>query len=77
MYHCLFSPSQGYLRDHQHGRVDDHSQLWTADPASSLRFLDQDEAVARIRSLGHLGLDVQIKLVSFSYASAGQWIPES
>lgn len=73
VYHCLASPL-GFLMDHQHVLIDDRSPLWTSDPTLSLRFLSYEPAAHRLKVLQSVIPDLEIRLVSFRYASGGTWV---
>jgi len=47
--------------------VDGNSSLLTENPRNSLRFIDQDIAIARAKALAANGLKVEIKLILFPY----------
>lgn len=74
VYHCLAS-RQGFLRDHSDDLIHDASGLWTDDAAHSLRFLTGDTAQARVKLLAHALPELDIRLVTFHYASPGVWVP--
>ena len=74
MYHCLTGP-KGYLRDHRNDLISDQDDIWTQDPAQSLRFLCLEPAAKRIRLLSNLLPGLSYRLVSFQYASGGAWMP--
>ncbi len=61
-----------FLLDQNNLRVSDRSPVTTEDPAKSLRFADQDVAVARIKILQQAGIDVTFKIVLLPYAYGGQ-----
>jgi hypothetical protein len=64
--YCLLSNGQ-YIRDHSGVLVDGNSSLLTENPRNSLRFIDQDIAIARAKALATNGLKVEIKLILFPY----------
>ncbi len=74
MYHCLASP-KGFLIDQAEKLINDQSSLWTEDATDSVRFLVHEEAAARFRALQQAIPDLELRLVSFSYASPGRWVP--
>ena len=51
-----------FLRDHTDLLVTDNSFLLTDNPSESLRFIDQEVAIARASALQKNGLDIEIKL---------------
>ena len=73
MYHCLASP-KGFLVDQTERLISDQSALWTDDAAQSVRFLGYEAAASRYRALHQAIPDLEIRLVSFAYASPGIWL---
>jgi hypothetical protein len=56
-----------FLKDHSDQLVTDNSVLLTDDASESLKFVDQDVAIARALALQSNGLDVELLLVIFPY----------
>lgn len=56
-----------FLRDHTDLMINDASLLLTDDPNESLRFIDQEVAIARALALKENGINVDIKLELFPY----------
>ena len=69
---CLTYQGQ-YLIDQTDQQVSDQSNWLTTNPSESLKFMDQDVAIARAQALQQQGIAVGIKLVRFQYVSGGIW----
>ena len=69
---CLTYQGQ-YLIDQTDQQVSDQSNWLTTNPSESLKFMDQDVAIARAQALRQQGLAVEVKLVRFQYVSGGIW----
>lgn len=56
-----------FLKDHTGLLVTDNSVLLTDNPNESLRFIDQEVAIARASALQKNGLEIGVKLELFPY----------
>jgi hypothetical protein len=56
-----------FLKDHTGLLVTDNSALLTDNPSESLRFIDQEVAIARASALQKNGLEIEIKFEIFPY----------